>query len=80
MPDLKDFMTGGSTYVRGYIRGQQSVPKRKSRLPSFISVGRVLIVFIILLIIVDLPALFGLLGVGVLWFIAKHPLRKRKLG
>ena len=50
MPDPKDFMTGGSNYVGGYVRGQQSAPKRKSRLPSFISVGCILIVFIILLI------------------------------
>ena len=80
MPDPKDYMPEGSTYVRGYVRGQQPAPKRKSRLPIFIFIGCILIVFIVLLIKVGLPALFGLLGAGVLWFIATHPPRRRKQG
>jgi len=80
MPDPKDFMPEGSTYVRGYVRGQQPVPKRKSRLPALIFIGCILIVFIILFIKVGPPVLFGLLGAGVLWFIAKHPPHRRKQG
>jgi hypothetical protein len=32
MPDPKDFMPEGSTYVRGYVRGQPPTPKRKLKL------------------------------------------------
>lgn len=78
MPNPRDFMPAGSTYVRGYVRGQSPPPKRKSKLPAFIFIGGILVVFIILFVRVGPPVLFGLLGVGVLWFIATHPPRKRK--
>jgi hypothetical protein len=80
MPDPKDYMPEGSTYVRGYVRGQQPAPKRKPRLPVFILIGCVLIALIVLLIKVGPVVLFGFLGAGVLWFIATHPPRKRKQG
>ncbi|MFC1986415.1 hypothetical protein ACFLWC_05425 [Chloroflexota bacterium] len=81
MPNPKDFMPEGSTFVRAHVReGEPPVRKRKSRLPTLILVGCVLIVLIILLIKVGPMVLFGFLGAGVLWYIAKHPPRKRKQG
>ncbi len=81
MPNPKDFMPEGSTYVRGYVRGSEPpIPKRKLKLRGIIFIGCIIAGFIILLIKVGLPALFGLLGAGVLWFIATHPPRKRKQG
>jgi len=80
MPDPKDFVPEGSTYVKGYVRGQPPTPKRKLKLRYIIFFGCIIIGFIILLIQVGLPALFGLLGAGVLWFIATHPPRRRKQG
>ena len=81
MPDPKDFMPEGSTFVRAHVRGgEPTVRKRKSRLPLFILFGCILIVLVILLIKVGPVVLFGFLGAGILWYIATHPPRRRKQG
>ena len=81
MPDPKDFMPEGSTFVRAHVRGgEPPVRKRKSRLPAFILVGCVLIVLIILLIKVGPVVLFGFAGAGLLWYIATHPPHRKKQG
>ena len=81
MPDPKDYMPEGSTYVKGYVRGGGSTTaKRKIKLRDIIFYSCIIVAAIILLIIVGWPALLGLLGAGFLWFIATHRPRKRKQG
>lgn len=93
MPEPKDFMDDDHEYVKGYVRRKQAYPtvghKRNLWFWRLAWYWRLLIFFgglfgIIALIIVSLLKnpliLLGLLGAGVLWFIATHPPRRRKQG
>lgn len=93
MPDPKDYMDNDHVYVRGHVRRKQAYPtvghKRNFWFWRLAWYWRLLIFSgalfgVITLIIVSLLKnpliLLGLLGVGVLWFIATHPPHRKKQG
>ncbi len=91
MPDPKDFMDDDHVFVKGHVRRKQADTtigrRRRFWFWNIAWYWRLLIFFgglfgIIALIIVSLLKnpliLLGLLGAGVLWFIATHPPHRKK--